>query len=265
MAPHMPTSFTSLIQTIADASTETFETPDDWRQGRTLYGGLSAAFCLVAARRLDPMLASLRSALVAFIGPAEGRMRTEARVLRAGKSVAYVEADLIAEKGLATRALFAFGAERASAFDHDFIPSTDLPDPADRPPYFVGAGGPAFLQHFDARLVDGAAPVTGSAAHRLVLWARHRDEAARSIEADLAIADMPPPALMPMFTAPAPISSMTWIVNFLRAPPSDDDGWRLIETRAEHARGGYSSQDMIIRLRSGAALMTARQQVAVFA
>ena len=43
---------------------------DDWRQGRAIYGGLSTALCLTAARGSIEGLPPLRSAQVSFIGPA---------------------------------------------------------------------------------------------------------------------------------------------------------------------------------------------------
>ncbi|MGD9799873.1 MAG: acyl-CoA thioesterase domain-containing protein, partial [Parvularculaceae bacterium] len=45
---------------------------DNWLQGRTVYGGMTAALCLEAAQRAVPGLPPLRSAQVSFIGPAEG-------------------------------------------------------------------------------------------------------------------------------------------------------------------------------------------------
>lgn len=239
--------------------------PEDWSQGRTTFGGLTAALCLEAATRAHPGLPPLRSAQIAFIGPAGGAVTVATRILRAGRSVTFVEADLAAEKGLATRALFAFGESRPSVFDRRFIPDEAPPPPDACPPYIPEGMGPTFAQHFEQRLVRGARPVSGSAEYDHVIWIRHRDAAATSTAALLALADMPPPALMPMFSAPAPISSMTWIVNMLDAAPMTEDGWWLLETRAENARQGYSSQDMFVWNRRGEAVIAARQQVAVFA
>ena len=88
--------------------------PPKWMQGRTTYGGLTAALCLETAMRAFPELPPLRSAQVSFIGPAGGAVEGRARMLRQGKSVTFVEADLFGEKGIATRATFAFGGARAS-------------------------------------------------------------------------------------------------------------------------------------------------------
>ena len=64
--------------------------PDDWRQGRTLYGGLTAALCVDAALRANPDLPPLRSAQFTFAGPANGAVRSTPTVLRRGKSTVFV-------------------------------------------------------------------------------------------------------------------------------------------------------------------------------
>jgi acyl-CoA thioesterase len=81
----------------------------------------------------------------------------------------------------------------------------------------------------------------------------------------LALADMPPPALMAMFTELAPISSMTWMVNVLCDEPRTRDGWWLLQSRAENASQGYSSQDMLVWNRDGELVIAGRQNVAIFA
>ena len=103
---------------------------DDWLQGRTTYGGLSAALCLAATLAQHGDLPPLRSAQIAFIGPAAGEVHIRSRILRRGKSVAFVEADLCQGEALATRALFAFGAPRESVMSLSHFPMPDVPPPA---------------------------------------------------------------------------------------------------------------------------------------
>jgi len=103
--------FTELM---ADAATGAVIITEDWMQGRTTYGGLSAALCYAAARELKPDGMTLRSAQIGFVGPAGGPVKTRAEVLRQGKSACYVSADVYSENGVATRALFIFGASRES-------------------------------------------------------------------------------------------------------------------------------------------------------
>lgn len=238
--------------------------PEGWTQGRTTYGGLSAALCLEAARRAVPDLPPLRSAQIAFIGPAGGAVAMTPSLLRRGKSTVFVGVDLSGAQGLATRAILAFGAGRDSRFDRSFLARADVPGPDGLEPYIPEGFGPVFAQHFETRLVKGARPVTASKEYDHWLWIRHRDPAARDIVALVALADMPPPAVFPMFDAPAPISSINWTLNLLAAAPATQDGWWLLRTRAENAAEGYSSQDMTVWNRDGAPVVAARQSVALF-
>jgi hypothetical protein len=81
----------------------------------------------------------------------------------------------------------------------------------------------------------------------------------------IALADALPPAAMTMFTAPAPISTMTWSMDIFDAGPLGASPWCLIESRADTVGHGYSSQDMTVWNENGALLMLSRQNVAVFA
>jgi len=202
--------------------------------------------------------------MVSFIGPARGVVEARAKILRQGKSVTFVEADIVAEKGLATRCVFAFGAGRASIFAQSFTPMPDLPAPEMCAPFIPEGFGPSFARHFETGLAKGARPMSGSPAHDHFIWVRHKDPKADNIVALLALADMPPPAMMPMFKEFAPVSSMTWQVNFLTERPTTRDGWWLLESRAENAMEGYSSQDMLVWNRDGELVIAGRQSVAIF-
>ena len=237
---------------------------DDWMQGRTTYGGLAAALCLEAVHRAFPDLPPLRSAMISFIGPAGGAVEGQAKVLRRGKSVTFIEADLIGEKGLATRCVFVFGGDRQSAFNSSYSPPPSLPGPEDCNDCSPDGFGPVFLQHFDRLLAKGGRPLSGSSEHDHFIWSRHRDEKATGVPAFLALADMPPPAVLPMFTKPAPLSSMTWQVNFLTDSPVTVDRWWLLESRADYVGAGYTSQDMLIWNRTGDLVLAGRQSVAIF-
>jgi hypothetical protein len=61
---------TSLTKVIEDFNPSSkFDTPANWLQGRTIYGGLSVALALQAALRDGPTgLPPLKSAQIAFVG-----------------------------------------------------------------------------------------------------------------------------------------------------------------------------------------------------
>lgn len=261
------TGFSALMSSIAeDGGTYRAAIPEDWLQGRTAYGGLSAALCAQAAHRAVPELPPLRSAQFAFIGPASGPLAMSAQVLRRGKSAVFVSVDLTGEAGLATRALFSFGVARASALDYADVPMPKVPAPADCEPLFPGDRPTiSFQRHFESRKAGGARPMSPGAAPEYLIWFRHRDETAREgLVPLIALADAPPPAAMVLFPHPAPISTMTWSMDVLSDAPATTQGWWLVRSRAEAACSGYSPQAMTIWSADGRAAIAARQNVAIF-
>ena len=261
----MTTKFSEMLMNAAfDDDVLSVSISDGWMQGRTTYGGLSAALGYETARRSFPDLPPLRTAMVTFIGPAGGAVKGEARLLREGKSVTFVEADIIADQGLATRSLFGFGANRTSNIVGNFAQPHGQPGPDGLEPYIPEGMGPPFAQHFETRLAQGARPFSGSEEFDHYIWVRHKDKAATGIAALIALADMPPPAVLPMFSEFAPISSMSWMINVLTDNPETEDGWWLLQSRAEHASKGYTSQDMLVWNSDGELVIAGRQSVAIF-
>lgn len=262
----MATTFTALMESAEErGGVLSVAIPPDWMQGRTTYGGMTAALCLEGVLRAFPDLPPLRSAQISFIGPAGGEVSVAASLLRRGKSVTFANGDLSSGGVIAARGVFAFGAARQSQFDRSFMPRPAVAAPDECPVYIPPGFGPSFAQHYDTRLAKGARPASASAEHDHFIWVRHRDEGAASTVALLALADMPPPAVMPMMKEFAPISSMTWALNFLTEKPQTKDGWWLLQSRAENAAEGYSSQDMLVWNLGGDAVIAGRQSVAVFA
>ncbi|MBO9546497.1 thioesterase family protein [Caulobacter sp.] len=261
------TRYTELVAAIAATDTGfSAHVSDDWKQGRTTYGGLSAALCVEAARRAFPEAPPLRSAQFAFVGPAAGELSMQVRTLRQGKSTLFASVDLIGEQGVATHGTLTFGAGRES-----HIPAyADVPCPAVAPPdacepFHKGdtSQAPSFIRQFDFRVAGGGRPGTGEPPEYL-LWIRHRDAAATSLSALIALGDAPPPPAMTLFQKFGPISTMTWALDIVGLPGEDDDGWRLLRSESETIAEGYSTQEMHLWDSRGRPLILARQNVAIF-
>ena len=120
----------------------------EWMQGRTTYGGCSAALCLQAARQAardaqqdDGHRASasaekwpLRSAQVAFLGPVAGDVRINAAALRSGKSMQHLRTDIVNPDGsVSATGIFSFGSSRKSQLNFLEIPGApdSLPPPTE--------------------------------------------------------------------------------------------------------------------------------------
>ena len=235
-----------------------------WRQGRTLFGGLSAALAVATAQRAFPDLPPLRSAQFAFVGPASGDLELMPRLLRAGKSTTFVEVGARSEKEPALAAHLVFGSARRSSHCYRSLPLPEVSPPQSLPAFFDTPFAPVFSRQFDARFAGGAQPVSGAQTPELLLWLRHRDPAApNDVASIIALGDVPPPAAMTMFANPAPISTITWSVDVL-VDKFVGTGWHLIQVAAETVGGGYSSQRMTLWDASGTPILAARQTVAVF-
>ncbi len=262
------TTLADIITGLAsDAGSWRIEAPEDWLQGRTLYGGLAAALAVEAARRLAPELGPLRSAQFAFVAPAAGRLTITPRILRRGRSVTFVAVDVLSPADeVATRALLCFGAARPSALSHRALPMPTVPPPEACPALLGSGERPVFLQHFDARATGEARFGAGHPEPTITAWFRHRDAAGvDAVVALIALGDVSPPAPLVMLDRLVPISTMTWALELGPQPARGGGGWRLIELVGELIADGYAAERITIWAEDGTPLMTARQSVAIFA
>lgn len=238
---------------------------EDWMQGRTTYGGLTAALCLKAAAPLAGERI-VKSAQIAFVGPVAGDVTCAPTLLREGKNTAFVSVRMMGEAGVAAEAIFTFGLARASALNHQQLPAPNVTSPDDTLSYFGDSPmRPAFTRNFNMRLAGGQRPISGASEGDVTLWMRHKDNFATLDAATLlSIADAPPPAAMSMLKEPARISSMTWMAEFLTEDITTENGWFLARHTAETALNGYSSQRMVMWNTQGTPVMIGRQTIAVF-
>lgn len=260
------TDFTALMASMAaQGDAYSMTATDDWLQGRTLYSGLAAAFCVEAAARQFGELPPLRSAQFAFVGPANGAVTLRPTLLRKGKSTVFAGVDLIGDAGLATRATLCYGAPRASSVSFGSVAPPAAQEPDTLPEFLRPFPGLNFVQHFDSRLADGYFPFSGDKEPTMTLWLRHRDgNAPASATALVALADAPPPAAMVRFRQYGPISTMTWAIDMLTDRLDTTEGWWLVRSTAETIVDGYSSQAMTVWNAARQPVMVCRQNIAVF-
>jgi acyl-CoA thioesterase len=231
--------------------------PSEWLQGRTAYGGLSAAFALATAKSAYGDLLPLRSAQIAFVGPLAGAVAATPALLRRGKNSAYVSCDVACGGEIGLRALFLFMASRCSAISHLDLTAPEIEEPGSSlvDPAKVPQG---FLTNFEFSTWNAS---SGTVRR----WVRLKDRASLDPEAELiAIADALPPAAMTLAKEWGPISTTTWQLNLVTDTVQTTDGWWLLEAKTLHAGHGSSSQTMTIWNRSGNAVATATQSVALF-
>jgi hypothetical protein len=251
------------LQPLGDGPGWRGEIPDGWLQGRTGYGGLSAAIALHCAMQSDEDLPPLRSAQVSFIGPLAGPILVTAHRLRRGKNAAFIQADIESEAGLGLRCTFVFMRAIDSEIDYSTTTVPDFAKPGPDEKTFKGNPHVAFTQNFeflDRRDGPNLLPA------EWLRWTRLNErEGLHPMVELMAIGDCLPPAALRLLGRNVPMSSMTWILNVLGPTPSTQDGWWLLRSNADYAKAGSSSQQMGIWNAAGEMVAEQMQSVAVFA
>lgn len=238
------------------------EIPDGWMQGRTAYGGLSAALALGAAQGLVHDLPPLRSAQVSFVGPLAGAVEVRAKLLRRGRNACWISAEVSSDAGIGLTATFVFMASvQSSALQLHDVPLPAGVIPLDQAVPLPERAAPSFAPHFERRF---AMARTAEPRPEICWWERIRDaNGLDPMVALILLGDALPPGVMPL-TGPVPISSMTWLVNLLTPVPQTQDGWFLLRSAGNYAQQGCSSQDMAVWNTSGEAVAVGMQSIAIF-
>ncbi|MEO5586860.1 MAG: thioesterase family protein [Novosphingobium sp.] len=242
--------------------------PPSWHQGRTGYGGFSAAVALAAAQRVGGALPPLRSAQVSFVGPLYGEIEARAKVLRQGKNATWISAELTRateqapEVGLTASFVFMGPVESALHLNACAPPEALVPVDEARPVSRT-AHAPAFIrEHFEVRF---AVPRPAEATPEVCWWVRPNAHAALdAMIAPLLCADAVPPGVLPLMQPGIMVSSMTWQVNMLTPTPATRDGWWLLRSVGTYAEAGCSSQQMQLWNADGEPILSAIQSVALF-
>jgi acyl-CoA thioesterase len=257
------TQILDALEPMPDATAWRGTIPDDWLQGRTAYGGLSAAIALHCAMRSDADLPPLRSAQVSFVGPLSGPITVTTHRLRRGKNAAFVQADIESEAGLGLRCTFVFMRAIESEVDYQTTTIPDFPRPSSDDQTFKGNHHVAFTRNFE--FLDRREGAELKPAEWL-RWTRlnERDGLDPMVEL-LAIGDCLPPAALRLLGRNVPMSSLTWILNVLGPTPATEEGWWLLRSNADYARAGSSSQVMGVWNANGELVAEQMQSVALFA
>lgn len=238
------------------------EIPADWQQGRTSYGGFSAALALEAAQGLVPDLPPLRSAQVSFVGPLAGTVEVRARLLRRGRNASWISAEIAGESGVGLTATFVFMGLVDSALHLHDVPMPAAAIPVERAKPLPEGRGPGFAGHFNRRF---ALPRSETPEPQIGWWVQLKDRAGLDPMVELLLcADALPPGVMFMLDGGAPVSSMTWLVNLLTPLPATRDGWWLLRSAGNYAERGCSSQDMVLWNADGTAVAVGMQSIALF-
>jgi acyl-CoA thioesterase len=239
--------------------------PDDWRQGRSIFGGLQVALALRAMRALVAPEVPLRVLQTTFVAPPGlDAVTIHARVLRSGKNAIHAEARTLNGEEISNVVTAVFGSprpSRVSVLPHQ--PEVRPQAPVDF--HFRPGVTPPFTQHFQMRWLLGGVPFSGHSLTRAVIEVGIKDSAKTGEEHLLAIADAIPPVALALLDTPAPGSSLTWTLELLRDRLDDLPltGWRL-DAELTAGRDGYTSQSVMVWGPGGEPVALSRQCMVIF-
>ncbi len=258
--------FSEVLRTLTrDADGWSASVPDEWLQGRTAFGGLTAALAVNAMRELLPRPMPLRTLQVTFLAPVPaGRVTIGAQVLRTGKNAVHVEGRLVDGAQPLAILIGVFGAARESVVR---VAPKQAPAESVKPMTFGYVPGvtPAFTQHFSARWLRGGFPFSGATLPQNIIELGLKDAGPTSEAHVLALADFIPPVALSLLKKPSPGSTLTWMVEFLtdRLHHLSLDGWR-VDADLTAAADGYTSQSVMLWGPGGEAVALSRQSMVVF-
>lgn len=247
-----------------------------WGQGKTTFGGMSAAMGLATIEQElaahSDNVAPLRSLSVNFCGAlnTETPFTAEARVLKAGRSVVHATADIHQHDAIATTITACYGAGRQS----DVVVTSEKrvlgePGGGQRLPFIAGMT-PEFVKHIDFSYVSGGLPFSNSKHDHIHGWMRFSDCQSNLSEVHLvALIDAWPPTTLQKLKSIAPCASITWSLEIvtpldaLEAPIAGDD-WLYYEADIAEAHDGYAHTTSRIYTSNGTLIALSRQLVVVY-
>jgi acyl-CoA thioesterase len=260
------TGLGSILQQIRDSEDNRSTFDESWTQGRSAFGGLSAAMAVTAMDKLSAGQLPLRSLMVSFIAPLPpGEVQVDATIQRQGRNVTQTGASLYQDGQLCLQAMAAYGISR-----EELSVPADTVRPVSRESGLQIAEHrkrlPAFLERFEGAWVSDALPFSGSKSRQLNMWVRHREDITGfDNEKLVAIADIPPPVVLSFFDQPpVPASSLTWSLEFVENPKRIKGDWFYLEFTTEAAAEGYTQQSGRIYSEDGKLCALSRQCMVYF-
>ena len=243
--------------------------PSSWCQGRTAFGGVSGALLFQAVKQVVKPTRRILSISTNFIGPliAEQPFDIKVEVLREGKSASQILGRIEQGGNTCVLAQFCFGESRKSELlvSNDDTHQLALPKTEQCIPYIPNMT-PEFFQHVEISLQQGGMPYTGAMTSHLAGWMRFAEHHGVQDELQLlALSDAWPPTMLQMYPRPAPASTMSWYIEFLKPVQLEQSQWFGFEAVTHNSADGYAIEEAKIWHPDGELLALSRQTVAVFA
>lgn len=251
-------------------TTAQFAIHKEWGQGRSIFGGLTAALVLTHIEaQVDLSERDLRTVNIHFCGATQADLPCQLRhrVLSYGKSVIQVEGQLLQNGEVKTAIVACFTLPRRSSISID-LPAKQFPLSIEQAPKLVFEKGklPDFVQYFDLRYTNNNIPFSGSKDSLISGWMRFANPTEPLDNSGIiALIDAWPPAILPMLTKRAPSSTITWNMEFMYPRPALTVADLLYyQCNAIEADQGYAHTEGKIYHPSGRLLALTRQMIGVY-
>ncbi len=267
--PRMSTSSFETATAIDCASPGRYECfiQKGWAQGRSVFGGISAAVLTRAltAEAGDPAR-PLRSVTIHFCGPLQsGPAHVEARLESESSRVSHASARLVQGDRVMAIGAAMFGADRPPDVDfHEGVMPDAIPiERAVSVPHTHQR--PEFTQRLDILWCGGEIPMSGAERASLRFWTRLRGVETLDAAALVALTDASPPAFFTRLTAARPVATVTFTAHLLVARPMNPPGGAFVMSTRDscHTSDGYSTEALSLWSADGKRLVQATQVVAL--
>lgn len=272
--PPLNTLATLLAAREIQGTRVSFGISEDWKQGRTIYGGVLAALTTQAMRDLFGADWPLRALQTNFVSPVEpGPVHIDVSLLRQGKNVRQVKAvlsqvDAQGVEQVCGVLLGVFGSGRISQVRKLRPEQHSVPVTAEASvelPYMPGLT-PHYTQHMDYRLAAGAFPFSGSDCWETSYHLKLRyNEGVDSELMTIMLIDAGPTPSMSQVMGFAPGCSLSWALELRTVEETDPAGlWRLDQETVAYG-DGYSNDRAHLWTPDGQLAALGYQVVALYA
>lgn len=265
-----------LLQTSALQSTATDQwqcshpgLPDNWGQGRTAFGGITAGFLHYALSQVVDGDRSLRAYHTNFVGPVSFNTPFTLVVekLRSGRNMSQYLAKFVQNGSVCTCVQACFGVSRDSKITINKLPSHSmkLPKKAKFIPQ-IPKVTPKFFRHYELAIEQGQIPFSWSKHSHYHGWMRFKQPVAQfNYTHFISLIDAWPPAVIQQLKLPAPVSTVSWDIEMIQPLEiTTDNPWFAYQVETKLANGGYAHTEATIWDDKERVVALSRQTIAVF-
>ncbi|MCB9641777.1 MAG: thioesterase family protein [Myxococcales bacterium] len=245
----------------------TFEFPTGWMQGRSIFGGFTAASLASLGYRHVDNDRTLRTLSIQLLSPTvPGKAQGFLDIVREGKNITFAQARLEQQGKVTATASLIFSKSREGSVSAPTNPRW-LPKQGPAPeglvdmPY-IPEVIPEFIQKFSMRWADGSPPFSEASQAAFSGYCRLR-EPSGDVEALLGLLDAWPCPSLSLVDRPVAASTVTWTAHILEIPQNFED-WFSFSYETVAGEGGFHTAVGVLHSSTGQLLGWTEQLVALF-